>query len=244
MPSKYVPVAQAKSHKRLPKDKRDLMVELLSAGRSVKQVIAATGASKATASRYKRELKMSGDAIPESTARGGVYSQMTAEMELVWAEEVLTAQAGSPAFIEATPEYSAREALDVGKTYKGSCHCQRTRFEVRSALEDVTSCDCSICRRRGTLIQCIAEERFRLLTPSDRLTAYRWNTQIATDYFCAMCGVLTHRRSRTAPSGIAVNVRCLEDVDFDGLRVRKVFGSKLSRVLRKDLMWAESTKAP
>ena len=35
------------------------------------------------------------------------------------------------------------------KTYQGSCHCGRVRFEVRTELTRVSECNCSICRRKG-----------------------------------------------------------------------------------------------
>ena len=51
------------------------------------------------------------------------------------------------------------------QTYKGSCHCNRVRFEVDADLDHVRVCDCSICRRRGALIHRVEENCFRLLTP-------------------------------------------------------------------------------
>ena|SRR6185437_16900155 len=114
------------------------------------------------------------------------------------------------------------------RTYQGSCHCGRVRFEVTATLDDVRACDCSICRRRGALIHRVAPERFRLLTPLDDLATYSWNTHTARDYFCPVCGVLPFRRPRTAPDLWAINVRCLDGVDLDSIPVRRVFGSRLS----------------
>jgi hypothetical protein len=55
------------------------------------------------------------------------------------------------------------------KTYQGSCHCGKVRFEVDLNLDHVRSCDCSICRRRGALVHRLEEEDFRLLTPLEDL---------------------------------------------------------------------------
>ena len=31
----------------------------------------------------------------------------------------------------------------------GSCHCGAVRFEIESDFPELTTCDCSMCRRRG-----------------------------------------------------------------------------------------------
>jgi hypothetical protein len=69
-----------------------------------------------------------------------------------------------------------------------------------------------------------------MLTPISYLAVYEWNTKIAKDYFCPVCGILPFRRPRTAPDKWAVNVRCLEGVDLSAIPVKYVHGSKLDRV--------------
>jgi hypothetical protein len=114
------------------------------------------------------------------------------------------------------------------RTYRGSCHCGKVRFEVDADLDPVRVCDCSICRRRGALIHRVAQNRLRLFTPLEEMALYQWNTKTAKDYFCPVCGVLPLRRSRTAPETWDVNVRCLADVDPSTLTIRYVQGSRLS----------------
>jgi hypothetical protein len=124
------------------------------------------------------------------------------------------------------------------RTYLGSCHCGRVRFEVDADLDHVRVCDCSICRRRGALIHRVAEDQLRILTPLDELTLYQWHTRTAEDWFCRTCGILPFRRPRhrtageeaaSMPpfSGWSVNVRCLEGVDLEAIPVRRVHGSRL-----------------
>ena len=55
------------------------------------------------------------------------------------------------------------------KTYQGSCHCGKTKFEVDADLDHVRVCDCSICRRRGALLHRVEAHRLRVLTPDRRL---------------------------------------------------------------------------
>ncbi|WP_414694352.1 GFA family protein [Phenylobacterium sp.] len=112
-------------------------------------------------------------------------------------------------------------------TYSGSCHCGRVRFEVQVELDHVRVCDCSICRRRGALIHRVLDSDFKLLTPLENLSRYKFHTRQATDYFCPNCGILPFRRPRTAPNLWAVNVRCLDGVDLDAIPVKRVHGSRL-----------------
>jgi hypothetical protein len=121
--------------------------------------------------------------------------------------------------------------LDIMKsTYRGRCHCGRVQFEVDADLDHVRVCDCSICRRRGALNHRVEEADLRILTPLGLLTVYEWNTRIAKDYFCPVCGILPFRRPRTAPDKWTINVRCLEGVDPDVIPVKNVHGSELSVV--------------
>jgi hypothetical protein len=113
------------------------------------------------------------------------------------------------------------------RTYRGSCHCGAVRFEVDTDLDHVRVCDCTLCRRRGALIHRVDPSRFRLLTPIEELTLYQWHTRTAKDYFCPRCGMLPFRRPRTDPSCVSVNVRCLEEVDLDAIRIERVHGARL-----------------
>ena len=54
------------------------------------------------------------------------------------------------------------------KTYKGSCHCGRVRFEIRTELTRVSECNCSICRRKGYLHHMVTPDRFRLIQGGGR----------------------------------------------------------------------------
>jgi hypothetical protein len=116
----------------------------------------------------------------------------------------------------------------VKTRYRGSCHCGGIQFEVDADLDHVRVCDCSMCRRRGALNHRVSPEDFRLITPLEKLSSYRWNTHAAVDYFCATCGIQPFRRPRTDPKVWTVNVRCIEGIDLDAIPVKRVCGSKLS----------------
>ena len=113
------------------------------------------------------------------------------------------------------------------KTYRGSCHCGRVRFEVDADIDHVRVCDCSICVRRGALNHRVSKDALRLLTPWSELTLYQWGTRTARDYFCPVCGIQPFRRPRTDPKMWTVNIRCIEDIDLDAIPVERVHGSRL-----------------
>ena len=97
--------------------------------------------------------------------------------------------------------------------YKGSCHCGAVKFEVQSTLAPALRCNCSLCRRKGTLMAVVQPEHFKLLGGDDMLTLYQSNTRIAKHYFCKVCGIYTFHRPRSNPNIYRVNVGCLEGVD-------------------------------
>lgn len=109
-------------------------------------------------------------------------------------------------------------------TYRGGCHCGRTRFEVEGDLRRVTECNCSICARAAFLHWRIEPAQLRMLTPWENLSVYVWGTGRARHYFCPTCGVAPLRNPRSAPDKISVNARCIEGVDLAKLQVEHFDG--------------------
>jgi hypothetical protein len=112
------------------------------------------------------------------------------------------------------------------RTHTGGCHCGRVRYEVTTDLESapVSDCNCSICRRKAYLHHIVPADRFRLLSGAEDLVTYRFGTMTAQHHFCRHCGVASFYVPRSHPDRIDVNVRCLDDVDLDALRVRAFDG--------------------
>jgi hypothetical protein len=95
--------------------------------------------------------------------------------------------------------------------HRGGCHCGRVRFEVDApATLDVLDCNCSMCRMTGFLHLIVSDSRFRLLSGSQDLTEYRFNTGTARHLFCRHCGIKAFYVPRSHPDGWSVNARCLD----------------------------------
>lgn len=104
--------------------------------------------------------------------------------------------------------------------YTGSCHCQNVRIEFETDLKEVMACNCSICLRRGHLLAFGPESNFKLLTESNELSDYQWSKKNIHFFFCKACGCAPFARANT-PSGpsVAVNARCLENIDLTKIPV-------------------------
>jgi len=113
--------------------------------------------------------------------------------------------------------------------HKGSCHCGKIAYEVEADITEVTSCNCSICQSRGYLLTFLPGDKFRLLTPEADIRHYTFNTHTIKHCFCPACGSAVFGMGKDGKGNptVAVNVRCLPDVDIQALKVRHFDGRKL-----------------
>ena len=102
-------------------------------------------------------------------------------------------------------------ASPVQKTFRGGCHCGAVRFEV-DATDPIQAldCNCSICGRTGFLHLIVPASRFRLLSGTNSLSTYTFETGVAKHLFCRHCGIKSYYIPRSNPDGFSVNVRCLD----------------------------------
>jgi hypothetical protein len=73
-----------------------------------------------------------------------------------------------------------------------SCHCGAVRFAVETAPEDVTDCNCSICRRLGALWAYYQRPQIRFEADNGPTDTYVWNRRILEFHRCRSCGCVTH----------------------------------------------------
>ena len=113
-------------------------------------------------------------------------------------------------------------------SFSGSCHCGDVAFTVEGdAPTEATSCNCSHCRRKGFLLAFVPAEMFTLDKGADKLTSYRFNKHQIEHLFCKTCGTQAFAYG-SAPDGTemrAINMRCVPEVDLDGLTINKVDGA-------------------
>ena len=110
------------------------------------------------------------------------------------------------------------------QTLRGSCHCGAIAFEIETDFPELTTCNCSICRRKNALMVKVHESRFRLLRGEGALRLYQFHTMTARHYFCGTCGIYPFHRKRSMPDHYGVNVKCLDDFDWASAPVRAAEG--------------------
>jgi hypothetical protein len=109
--------------------------------------------------------------------------------------------------------------------HRGGCHCGRVRFEVLApARVSVSDCNCSICAKSGYLHLVVPAERFKLLSGSEALTTYTFNTGTAKHLFCSVCGVKSFYVPRSHPDGFSINLRCLDPGTIEEASIRQFDG--------------------
>jgi hypothetical protein len=94
---------------------------------------------------------------------------------------------------------------------EGGCHCGWVRFRVSVRERGVSECNCSMCHKKAALHLIVPDADFSLLSGSERLTTYTFNTHLAKHWFCSRCGIHSFGRPRSQPDKITVNLRCLDE---------------------------------
>lgn len=110
--------------------------------------------------------------------------------------------------------------------HKGGCHCGKVKFEVEMNLEKAISCNCSICMKRGSLLDFVPELNFKLLSGKEDLQEYRFHKKVLQHLFCKTCGILSFAKG-AAPDGakmVAINVRCLDGIDLSKIKIQEYDG--------------------
>lgn len=112
--------------------------------------------------------------------------------------------------------------------WTGSCHCGAVRFRVDAQIDELTTCDCSLCAKKNALMGKVHESALTLVEGEDLLSLYEWNTHRAKHYFCSRCGIYTFHRKRAAPDHFGVNIHCLDGFDIAALPIRATEGANMT----------------
>jgi hypothetical protein len=109
---------------------------------------------------------------------------------------------------------------------QASCHCGAVHLEIEAAPAVVTDCNCSICRRMGTLWAYYRPEQVRVVPPSGATEAYVWGDRMLEFHRCKVCGNVTHWAAidKTLPR-MGVNARLMDLAVLAAARVRRLDGA-------------------
>lgn len=115
------------------------------------------------------------------------------------------------------------------KIHHGSCHCGAVSFDANMSLEHTITCNCSMCLRAGSILAFIPADDFTLLSGEDVLTNYQFNKKVIDHLFCSVCGIKPFGKGKDGNGNetVAINVRCLDDVDIDQLAPKMYDGASV-----------------
>jgi len=108
--------------------------------------------------------------------------------------------------------------VEIQSTHRASCHCGAVELSIKlpQGIVSPGRCNCSICRRKGTVVAAVPIEDLTIVIGEKVLSFYQFNTDTAKHYFCSRCGIHTHHQRRSNPALYSLNVGCLEGVNpFD-----------------------------
>jgi hypothetical protein len=114
-----------------------------------------------------------------------------------------------------------------------TCHCGTVRIVVPRKPRQLTDCNCSICRRYGTLWAYYKASAVRVLCRSGATASYTWGDKRLKFVRCNICGVVTHWLpvSVKHDSKMGVNARNFEPAEIKSIRVRRLDGASTWKYL-------------
>ena len=114
-----------------------------------------------------------------------------------------------------------------------TCHCGAVRVEVPRRPRSLTDCNCSICRRYGTLWAYYKWSDVRVAGAPGATRGYCWGDKSLRFVRCATCGCVTHWEPiRPTPSSrMGVNARNFEPGALGSVRIRRLDGASTWKYL-------------
>ena len=114
-----------------------------------------------------------------------------------------------------------------------TCHCGTVRVEVPRKPRRLTDCNCSICRRYGTLWAYYKASDVRVVSGRGATRAYSWGEKSLRFVRCGKCGCIMHWEATRpgALSRMGVNARNFEPGAITGVRIRRLDGASTWKFL-------------
>ena len=114
-----------------------------------------------------------------------------------------------------------------------TCHCGAVRLDVPRKPRRLTSCNCSICRRYGTLWAYYTFHDVTVRADPGAVASYSWGDKGLKFVWCTTCGCVTHWEPVQVreDSRMGVNARNLEPDTIATVRVRRLDGASTWKFL-------------
>ena len=108
------------------------------------------------------------------------------------------------------------------------CHCGTVRIEVPRKPASITACNCSICRRYGTLWAYYKASTVRVHLQPGTAHEYVWGDRQLRFVRCGACGCVTHWEALDPgpASRMGVNARNFDPGELGNVRLRRLDGAE------------------
>jgi hypothetical protein len=108
-----------------------------------------------------------------------------------------------------------------------TCHCGAVCVDIPRKPRRLTSCNCSICRRYGTLWAYYKARDVKIRARPGALASYAWGDKTLRFVRCTNCGCIMHWEPirATSDSRMGVNARNLEPGTIACVTVRHLDGA-------------------
>ena len=108
-----------------------------------------------------------------------------------------------------------------------TCHCGALRVEIPERPTEITNCNCSICRRLGTLWAYYEVDRVKIHGHPEKTDTYIQGDRTLRVVRCRTCGCTTHWEPLEVKpnSKMGVNVRNFDPEAIGNVRMRLLDGA-------------------
>lgn len=118
----------------------------------------------------------------------------------------------------------------------GRCHCGNIEIQVANFPEEVTSCNCSICKRYAAIWAFCTVSEVEVVSGEKGLKAYRWGDEYIDFQHCNCCGCVTHYTStgKEKSDRVGVNIRMFPSDIQDKLSIKFFDGADTWKYVDKN----------
>ena len=105
--------------------------------------------------------------------------------------------------------------------FEASCHCGGVTLKANKSPKTVTSCNCSICHRLGSLWAYYSADKVEIANAT-AICEYSWGEKTMTFHSCGYCGCTTHYTSirQDGSHKVAISARMASPSSIKDIPVR------------------------
>lgn len=114
-----------------------------------------------------------------------------------------------------------------------SCHCGNVKISVDKDPETFTDCNCSLCRRYGSLWGYYDSDNVIINYEAESLGTYSWGDKNIDFKHCNKCGCVTHylTTEKINDDLIGINFRMADPKEIESITIRKFDGANTWRFI-------------